>query len=30
MDAILVDGYTVAEPIFDTHLQDPVYVVKLH
>jgi hypothetical protein len=29
-DAILVDGYTTAEPFFDTHLQDPVQAVKVH
>jgi hypothetical protein len=29
-NAILVDGYTTAEPLFDTHLQDPVQAVKVH
>ena len=29
-DAILVDGYTTAEPFFDTNLQDPVQAVKVH
>ena len=27
---ILVNGYTTAEPFFDTHLQDPVQAVKVH
>jgi hypothetical protein len=29
-DAILVDGYTTAEPFFDTNLQDPIQAVKVH
>ena len=29
-DAVLVDGYTTAEPFFDTHLQDPDQAVKVH
>lgn len=29
-DAILVDGYTTAEPFFDTHLQDPYQALKVH
>jgi hypothetical protein len=29
-DAILVDGYTTAEPFFATHLQDPYKAFKVH